>query len=190
MSETRLVVVGSGAVGKSALTIRFVHSQFIETYEPTIEETFRKQIELEGRNCYLEILDTAGQEEYALMRDSYMRNGDGFLAVFSIVKKTTFEEIQRIHTLILRTKETDFVPVVLVGNKVDLENHEITQKDAENLASSWKCPYIETSAKTNFNVENAFFTAVKEVWKTKSDYNSNSTHVFKERQHKKKCFLI
>ena len=69
----------------------------------------------------LDVLDTAGQEEYSAMREQYMRTGEGFLLVYSITSRTSFEEIQYFQQQILRVKDKDYFPMILVGNKCDLE---------------------------------------------------------------------
>merc|ERR1711991_711156 len=78
--EYKVCILGDGGVGKSALTIQFVQNHFIEEYDPTIEDSYRKQVTIDHETCLLDILDTAGQEEYSAMRDQYMRTGEGFLA--------------------------------------------------------------------------------------------------------------
>ncbi|GFS31787.1 ras-related protein R-Ras2 [Trichonephila inaurata madagascariensis] len=80
----KLVVVGGGGVGKSALTIRFIQSYFVVDYDPTIEDSYTKQCVIDGQVARLDILDTAGQEEFSAMREQYMRSGEGFLLVFSV----------------------------------------------------------------------------------------------------------
>lgn len=75
MTEYKLVVVGAGGVGKSALTIQLIQNHFVDEYDPTIEDSYRKQVVIDGETCLLDILDTAGQEEYSAMRDQYMRTG-------------------------------------------------------------------------------------------------------------------
>jgi Ras-related protein Rap-1B len=75
LREFKIVVLGSGGVGKSALTVQFVQGIFVEKYDPTIEDSYRKQVEVDGQQCMLEILDTAGTEQFTAMRDLYMKNG-------------------------------------------------------------------------------------------------------------------
>ena len=75
MTEYKLVIVGGGGVGKSALTIQLIQNHFIDEYDPTIEDSYRKQVTIDDETCLLDILDTAGQEEYSAMRDQYMRTG-------------------------------------------------------------------------------------------------------------------
>lgn len=83
----------AGGVGKSALTIQLIQNHFVDEYDPTIEDSYRKQVVIDGETCLLDILDTAGQEEYSAMRDQYMRTGEGFLCVFAIDNMKSFEDI-------------------------------------------------------------------------------------------------
>ncbi|CAB1421683.1 unnamed protein product [Pleuronectes platessa] len=117
MREYKLVVLGSGGVGKSALTVQFVQGIFVEKYDPTIEDSYRKQVEVDGQQCMLEILDTAGTEQFTAMRDLYMKNGQGFALVYSITAQSTFNDLQDLREQILRVKDTEDVPMILVGNK-------------------------------------------------------------------------
>jgi len=160
--EYKIVVVGAGGVGKSALTVRFIQGNFIERYDPTIEDSYRKQMEVNGTACMLDIMDTAGQEEYSALRDQYMKSGQGFVVVYSIISVPTFETCTNLKVFISRIKEADpDIPIVLVGNKCDLENQRIvTKNEGEALAKKWNCQFIETSAKTNLNVTEAFIRLV------------------------------
>lgn len=76
---------------------------------------FHLQVEVDGKQCMLEILDTAGTEQFAAMRDLYMKNGAGFLLVYSITSQGTFSDLQDIREQILRVKDTDDVPMILIG---------------------------------------------------------------------------
>ena len=78
----------------------------------------RKQIEVDGQQCMLEILDTAGTEQFTAMRDLYMKNGQGFVLVYSIIALGTFNDLPEMREQILRVKDTNKVPMILVGNKV------------------------------------------------------------------------
>lgn len=91
MREYKVVVLGSGGVGKSALTVQFVTGTFIEKYDPTIEDFYRKEIEVDCSPSVLEILDTAGTEQFASMRDLYIKNGQGFILVYSLVNQQSFQ---------------------------------------------------------------------------------------------------
>lgn len=100
-------VLGSGGVGKSALTVQFVQGIFVEKYDPTIEDSYRKQVEVDGQQCMLEILDTAGTEQFTAMRDLYMKNGQGFVLAYSITAQSTFNDLQDLREQILRVKVSD-----------------------------------------------------------------------------------
>ncbi|KAF7253636.1 Ras-related protein Rap-1A [Varanus komodoensis] len=154
MREYKLVVLGSGGVGKSALTVQFVQGIFVEKYDPTIEDSYRKQVEVDCQQCMLEILDTAGTEQFTAMRDLYMKNGQGFALVYSITAQSTFNDLQDLREQILRVKDTEDVPMILVGNKCDLEDERVVGKEqGQNLARQWcNCAFLESSAKSKINV--------------------------------------
>jgi len=160
-----LTFQGSGGVGKSAITVQFIQGVFIKKYDPTIEESYRKAFELpDGKSYMLEILDTAGTEQFTAMRDLYMKNGMGFALVFSLVSDSTFNELHAIHSQIVKVKETEDVPMVLVGNKCDLEDkRQVTNEDAQALSKKkFKGNYFECSAKIPLNI-NELFTKLVEL---------------------------
>merc|ERR1712159_508287 len=164
MTEYKLVIVGGGGVGKSACTIQLIQNNFIEEYDPTIEDSYRKQVTIDDETCILDILDTAGQEEYSAMRDQYMRTGQGFLIVYSIIARASFDEVASFRDQILRVKDADKVPMVICGNKVDLEaDRQVSTVEGRDLAKSFGVPFMETSAKTRVNVEDSFYELVREI---------------------------
>ena len=132
--EYKIVVLGGGGVGKSALTIRLVTDNFLDEYDPTIEDSYRKQVEIDGKPALLDILDTAGQEEFSSMQDQWMREGKGFLLVYTITSKATLDECSLLREKILRAKDEDHVPIVLSGNKSDLEEQrDFPTDEAQDL---------------------------------------------------------
>ena len=164
MREYKVVVLGSGGVGKSALTVKFVSGTFMEKYDPTIEDFYRKEIEVDGAPSVLEILDTAGTEQFASMRDLYIKNGQGFVIVYSITSLQTFEDIRSMREQIVRVKGTDRAPMLLVGNKCDLEHQrEVGSHEGQSLAQFWGCPFLEASAKSTQNVNEVFIEIVREM---------------------------
>ncbi|XP_070582059.1 ras-related protein R-Ras2-like [Ptychodera flava] len=183
----KLVVVGGGGVGKSALTIQFIQSYFVQDYDPTIEDSYTKQCVIDDEVARLDILDTAGQEEFSAMREQYMRTGEGFLLVFSVTDKGSFEEIYKFHRQILRVKDMDEFPMILIANKADLEHQRIvSREEGEELARRLKIEYIEASAKNRMNVDNSFHQLVRIVRKFQSEQNPAKT----EPKKKKKCTIL
>eukprot|EP01128_Nolandella_sp_AFSM9_P012233 TRINITY_DN9079_c0_g1_i1.p2 TRINITY_DN9079_c0_g1~~TRINITY_DN9079_c0_g1_i1.p2 ORF type:complete len:195 (-),score=61.11 TRINITY_DN9079_c0_g1_i1:62-646(-) len=162
--DYKLVVLGSGGVGKSAITVQFVQGIFVEKYDPTIEDSYRKLVEVDNDQYMLEILDTAGTEQFTAMRDLYMKNGQGFVLAYSIIAQSTFNDLPDLREQILRVKDTDKVPMVLVGNKCDLADQRvITTQQGEALASKFACKFLEASAKTKVNVEQIFYDLVRQI---------------------------
>lgn len=132
-------------------------------HRPTID-SYRKQCMVDDETALLDVLDTAGQEEYSAMREQYMRTGEGFLLVYSITSRQSFEEIQTFEQQILRVKDKDYFPIILVGNKCDLEHERVvSREEGQALAQQFGCKFIETSAKSRVNVDNAFYDLVREI---------------------------
>ena len=114
---------------KNSFNILFIfQSYFVTDYDPTIEDSYQKQCVIDGTVAKLDILDTAGQEEFSAMREQYMRSGEGFLLVFSLADRRSFEDAARFHKEILRVKDRDEFPVMLVGNKADLDSQRMVRK--------------------------------------------------------------
>lgn len=185
--QYKLVVVGGGGVGKSALTIQFIQSHFVQDYDPTIEDSYRKQCVIDDRVAHLDILDTAGQEEFSAMREQYMRTGEGFLLVFSVTDRSSFDEIFKFQVQILRVKDKDDFPMILVGNKSDLENERtVTNAEASDLAKKMKVGYTETSAKLRTNVESSFYDLVRCIRRS----NETNDQVIKPNKKRSKCTIL
>ncbi|CAI5638666.1 unnamed protein product [Oreochromis niloticus] len=181
----KVIMVGSGGVGKSALTLQFMYDEFVEDYEPTKADSYRKKVVLDGEDVQIDILDTAGQEDYAAIRDNYFRSGEGFLLVFSITEHESFTATSEFRDQILRVKEEEAIPLLLVGNKSDLEDRrQVSAEEATAKASEWGVQYVETSAKTRANVDKVFFDLMREVRKKKmSESKDNGPSGKKKKKH-------
>ncbi|KAH0795080.1 small GTP-binding protein [Histomonas meleagridis] len=192
MTDCKVVVFGAGAVGKSALTIQFVQGYFITDYDPTIEDSYKRVLLVDNENVQLDILDTAGQDDFAPMRTSYMRQGKGFIIVYAIDDRASFEEAEAFYRDLSRTKGTSNVPVVLCGNKCDLEDKRVVSKtEGEELAQKLGATFYETSALANINIENAFTALVRKIREQSSPAPAENT-VKKGKKEKKKgkCTLL
>jgi GTPase KRas len=159
-----IYVIGMGGVGKSSITLRFLTDVFIEEYDPTIEDSYQKTIVVDGTSEKVEIVDTAGQEEYDTMRDCWARNGEAFVVVYAINDRISFDEVETRIQELKSYKQDAVFPMIIVGNKCDLEeeSRRVTVEEGKNLATSWDCPFFETSAKNSTNVYTVFYDLVRE----------------------------
>lgn len=164
--EYKVTLLGAGGVGKSALTLRIISGVFTPTYNPTVEDYYRHDTMVDGVGpCVVEILDTAGTEQFASMKQLYMTNCRAFALVYSVDDKASFDETLDLYQQILSiTSNPKEVTVMLIGNKCDLEECtrevEITegQHAARNIMNN--CPFIETSARDGTNVQKFFVSLV------------------------------
>jgi len=160
----KLAVVGSGGVGKSAIIIRYTQNRFVEGYDPTIEDYFKKTVTVDGGRVALDILDTAGQEEYASMLDQYIQSAEGFVLVFAITDSESFEKVKELREKIIKVKDKKNVPILILGNKADLQDQrEVEKQEIQEYCTKIKCSYVETSAKTGNSIEEAFNALVREM---------------------------
>ncbi|WPK26357.1 hypothetical protein PUMCH_003710 [Australozyma saopauloensis] len=164
-SDYKIVVLGAGGVGKSSVTVQFVQGVYVESYDPTIEDSYRKQIEVDGRACDLEILDTAGVAQFTAMRELYIKSGKGFLLVYSVTDANSLKELLALREQVLRIKDSENVPMVLIGNKCDLEDDRVVSiDDGIAVSHEWGLvPFYETSAMYKTNVDEAFVDVVRQI---------------------------
>ena len=137
---------------------------------PTIEDRYKTALCIEGKDYEIEILNTACEEYDDRLLDMWISFGNGFMFIFSINDKQTLEQTKIYRDRIIRGKGDENYPIILVGNKQDLENErKVSSNEAKTLADSWGIPYIETSSKTNFNCKEAFEILAKNIIKYKSE---------------------
>ena len=171
------------------MTVQFVQGIFVEKYDPTIEDSYRKQVEIDGQQCMMEILDTAGTEQFTAMRDLYMKNGQGFVLVYSITAQATFNDLQELHEQIVRVKDQNEVPMILVGNKCDLEDERVVSKDqGQQLAKQFNCAFMEASAKAKVNVPEIFSSLVRQINSKQTDRSSGKPQ--KSKKSKSTCCCL
>ena len=151
-----MAVIGKGVVGKSSLTYRFINYKVPHGHDPTIEDRYKKNTTIGNKIYNIEILDTAGEDDYQNMMDMWINFGEGFLLVFAINDKESFSLLRSKRERILKGKHGQKTPMLLVGNKQDLKDRQVKFEEAKQLADLWDIEYIETSAKTNYNCQEAF----------------------------------
>ncbi|KAH7104186.1 ras protein [Auriculariales sp. MPI-PUGE-AT-0066] len=165
MDQWRIAVLGDGGVGKTALAVQFTMNCFVEvcTYDPTIEDAYRKQLLVDNKMCFVEVIDTAGQEEYSTLRDQWVREGQGFILVYSIAARSSFDRLETFRQNMVRIKRGKPI-FMLVGNKADKGyEREVSKEDGMQLARSFGCEFLETSAKTAQNVDKLFQDLVRQL---------------------------
>ncbi|CAE7055567.1 unnamed protein product [Rhizoctonia solani] len=164
MDQWRVTALGDGAVGKTSIAVQFTLHSFTEAYDPTIEDAYRKQTMVDGSVCHIEIVDTAGQEEYSTLRDQWVREGQGFILVYSITERRSFERMETFRQALLRAKSRQPPLFILVGNKCDQSyERQVLKQEGENLAQQWGCEFIETSARTGHNIEKLFIHLIRSL---------------------------
>jgi GTPase KRas protein len=174
---------GTGVSNTHTSTLQITLNHFVETYDPTIEDSYRKQVMIDGESCMLEVLDTAGQEEYTALRDQWIRDGEAFLLVYSISSRGSFNRIRRFHAQVGRVKESSAsspaypgsplssiaaplqrVPILMVGNKSDrVTEREVSTQEGHALAREFGCEFMESSAKNCINIEKPFYDLVRQL---------------------------
>jgi len=160
-------VLGTGGVGKSALTLRFIRDCFVEEWDPTIEDAYRKTVDVDDKLSTIEILDTAGQDDFLSLRPQWMIEKDGYIFVYSMTSPHSLDELQHFYELHQQINEHRTVPIVLVANKRDLvresSDAKVTTEMGEAMAKEWGATYIETSAFSGLNVDKTFHTFIRKV---------------------------
>ncbi|KAG8040291.1 hypothetical protein G9C98_000862 [Cotesia typhae] len=144
--QRKIAIMGNRSVGKSSLSIQFVEGQFVDSYDPTIENTFTKNTRVNGQDYEVKLVDTAGQDEYSIFPTQYSMDIHGYV-----------------------------VPIVLVGNKTDLYvDRMVTTEQGKKLADSWQAVFLETSAKQNESVADIFHTLLMEIEKADGNVQEKS----------------
>uniref|UniRef100_K3WLJ4 Uncharacterized protein n=1 Tax=Globisporangium ultimum (strain ATCC 200006 / CBS 805.95 / DAOM BR144) TaxID=431595 RepID=K3WLJ4_GLOUD len=151
--QRKLTVLGFPGVGKSSLTTCFVENRFVENYDPTIENTFHKTIRFRNAHFVTDIVDTAGMDEYANFSQAASVGVHGYVLVYSIGSRTSFDKLKLINEKLLNMLGSK-PPRVLVG---------ISQEEGQLLARQWECPFVECSAKDNENITEVFTYLIKEI---------------------------
>eukprot|EP01090_Pellita_catalonica_P021656 TRINITY_DN8156_c0_g2_i1.p1 TRINITY_DN8156_c0_g2~~TRINITY_DN8156_c0_g2_i1.p1 ORF type:complete len:161 (+),score=22.19 TRINITY_DN8156_c0_g2_i1:17-499(+) len=153
-------------------------------YDPTIEDSYRKQVTIDEEVVLLDILDTAGPEEFSVMRDNWLRQCQGFLLVFDITSLTSFDALDGYYQHLLKMKEAETVPLVIAGNKIDLlEQRKVPIAQTKQLSSTFCCPYYECSAKDRTNSDIIFYDVVREIRK------AEPLHIMRHKP-KRSCIMM
>ena len=162
-ASIKLVVLGKSLVGKSALTYRFICDKFPEEHDTTVEDQYKTVISINGVAYELEVLDTAGQDDYQTMLDTWIDYGNCFLLVYSIDEKDSFKQVKFKYDRICQVKNNEKFSVLIVGNKCDLpdSSRKVSKDEIDIYAKSVGVNYLEVSALKRINVKEAFLKVVE-----------------------------
>mmetsp|Transcript_19281 Transcript_19281/g.54120 ORF Transcript_19281/g.54120 Transcript_19281/m.54120 type:complete len:186 (-) Transcript_19281:197-754(-) len=167
VTKTRkIVVLGFQGVGKSAVVVRFVDDMFADSYSPTIANAFQKNLRFRGQDYQMEIIDTAGQDEFSPFHQNHALDVHGYVLVYSVASRQTFECIRGLNDKILDSCGCDKVPRILVGNKTDLMvERQVSVEEGRRLAEELGTAFIECSAKKNDRIAESFKKLLTEIEK-------------------------
>jgi len=160
----KLLLIGDSGVGKSCLLLRFADNTYTDSYISTIGVDFKiRTLEIEGKTVKLQIWDTAGQERFRTITSSYYRGAHGIIVVYDVTDKVSFNNVKQWLGEIDRYA-CQSVNKLLVGNKADLTEKKVVEyNEAKEFADSLGISFLETSAKSAQNVEEAFLTMTKQI---------------------------
>ncbi|ELR12360.1 Ras subfamily protein [Acanthamoeba castellanii str. Neff] len=199
MAEYGVVVLGAAGVGKTALTVGFATGHFQEDWEVTVDDSYRKQFAVDGETCTLLVLIIFSFRFHVLLtftffsnlqtalKDQYLRRAEGFMIVYAITSHSSFESVAGFRDRMLALKMLDAVPMVVVGNKCDLDGQRAVATDeGAALTASFgpSCRFIETSAQSRINVEEAFAQLVRAI------RQPNAPPLDPSAERRRKCSLF
>lgn len=162
----KLLLIGDSGVGKTSILFRFSDDSFTSTFISTIGIDFKiRTIEMDGKKIKLQIWDTAGQERFRTITTAYYRGAMGIMLVYDVTSEKSFENItQWIKNI--ETHASDDVEKMILGNKCDMNDKRVVSTEAgEQLAEEYRVTLMETSAKSNINIEEAFTSMARNIKK-------------------------
>ena len=181
----KVLLLGNSDVGKSSLLLRFVDSVWNETFVPTIGVDFKvKTVEIGDKKVKMQIWDTAGQERFRNVISTYFRGGNGLLLIYDITNKDSFKNLES-WLIEIEKNASENILKILIGNKSDLEeDREISKEEGQAFANRNGMQFMETSAKMNTNVDEAF----QALGKLMIEFNlgKNTTMASQNKNDKKK----
>lgn len=153
----KILTLGESEVGKTCILVQYTEGKFMKSHLTTIGIDYKSKIvHRYNKSLKLKIWDTAGQEKFRNITQQYYKNADGILLVFDLESKRTFDKISDWMDQIQHNTTEATIPIILIGNKCDTKQREVTKEEAESEAQRFNVPYFETSALENINITEAF----------------------------------
>ena len=172
----KLLTIGDSGVGKTSLLLRFCDDSFSESYITTVGVDFRfKSVEIDGKLVKLQVWDTAGQERFRTITTAYYKGAHGIVLVYDITDKKTYKQITTTWLETVKQNTTNNGEMVLIGNKSDMaELRQVSQEEGSHFATCNNMPFFECSAKTGYNVDEAFIAIANNLMDRKDLFNQPS----------------
>ena len=175
--KCQLLIIGDSTVGKTSILSRYTSGQFNPHYLATVGLDFFKKDEIfDGDTIRIKIWDTAGQERYKSLTQGYFRNAEGIMIVYDVSNSDSFNNlkywIQSIKTHI--NLDNNEVPAIIIGNKIDIFEREVSKEEGEKFSKEQKLEYFETSAKSGKGVDECIKFLIKKVLKNKGNSKEES----------------
>ena len=187
--KIKIMLLGESQIGKTSLIQRYVKNNFNLSYITTVGIDFQlKQIKMNNKSIKLQIWDTAGQERFKNITKSYFHSSDGFIVGYDITSRLSFTNVS---TWLKEINENapEEIQKILIGNKCDLNEREVTTEEGQKLAEENGMKFFETSAKNDINVKETFEAITKDIldvqYKVEGDGNRNSLVIDRKTEKKK-----
>ena len=166
--NAKILTLGDTTVGKTSILNRLIDNKFSKSQLSTIGIDFKiKKLNIGKLNIELKIWDTAGQERYRNLTKQYFKGADGILLIFDLTKRETFDKIYNWIEQLNNHYKKDDISIILIGNKKDLIDREVTLEEGNLRAKELNCEYFETSAKSGENINEAIMSLTKNILKKK-----------------------
>jgi len=171
MTAVRIGMFGDGNIGKTCMCLQFVTNTFTEAYDPTIEDTYTKALDLgDNKAVNVEILDTSGQTEFASLLSHQIKSVESFVICYSITKRASFNNVGPHVKRVLSEKGAKQVPMVLIGTKSDCESErQVSTLEGQEKAKEYGCPFFEVSGKIRANIDEPFIYLVQQSTQKKTE---------------------
>ena len=190
--KCQLLIIGNSIVGKTSILTKYTSKSYTESYVATVGlDFFTKDETIDSKTIRIKIWDTAGQERYKAITKCFFQRAQGIIIVFDVTNKRSFDDlkmwIDSIKSQSKLTEDLENMPIILIGNKIDLPKRVIDKETALNFAKEQNLEYYETSAKTGEGIDNAIKELVKKVMVYINKKNGTDNLKLNENSSKRKC---